>query len=171
MKLRTRIAAFLGVLALVAGLGVATSVPASALTLRQDVSFEGGGGYLESTSTVGDQVQFGGSGHGYNLSWDYQAEGSAGGDGTYYYLHPHGYDSLCMTASTTTFGVIKIENCVGMPQQYWWNPHNSSGYYQLYNAYYRSAFVNDRSGTTRVYANMVTTCVFDDNGCTFYQAA
>src|SRR5690348_1455784 len=109
MKLRTRIAAVLGTLALVAGLGVATSVPASAITVRQDVSFEGNGLYLESTSAIGDQVGFGDPGHGLILTWDYQAEGSAGGDGTYYYLHPHGYDNLCMTASTSQRGVIRIE--------------------------------------------------------------
>lgn len=147
---------------------MATSGPASALTTRQDISFEGGGGYLESLSTVGNQVEFGGTGHGFNAVWDYQAEGSAGGDGTYYYLHPHGYDSLCMTASTTQLGVIKIETCVAASQQYWWNPHNSSGYYQLFSAYY-GWFLDDPSGTTRSYATLTRSCVYGYNGCTFDQ--
>jgi len=169
MKLRTRIAAVLGVLALVAGLAVATSVPASALTTRQDVSFEGNGGYLESTNVVGAFVQFGRPDlHGYNTSWDYQAEGSAGGDGTYYYLHPHGYDNLCITASTSQRGVIKIEVCVGVSWQYWWNPHNSSGYYQLFNGLY-GEFLNDPNETNLANANLTSSCYYGNNGCTFYQ--
>lgn len=171
MKLRTRIAAVLGVLALVAGLGVATSVPASALTTRGDISFEGHGDWLESCNAVGDGVSFGVGQVGCeNIDWDYQAEGSAGGDGTYYYVHPHGYDSRCMTASTTQFGVIKIENCVGVSQQYWWNPHNSAGFYQLFNAYW-GAFLLDPSpnGTTPTYATLTTSCHYGNNGCTFYE--
>jgi hypothetical protein len=172
MKLRTRIAAVLGTLALVAGLGVATSGPASALTTRSDLSFEGDGGYLESGSTVGGDVEFGPSGRGFITSWDYQAEGSAGGDGTYYYLHPHGYDNLCVTASTTQYGVIKIETCVAASQQYWWNPHNSSGYYELFNGYYAAgAFLKDPSktsgGTTRIPATLTKSCTYGYNGCTF----
>jgi hypothetical protein len=166
MKLRTRIAAVLSGLTLVAGLGVATAGPASALTTRQDISFEGGGFYLGALPEVGAQVAWWDS----SASWDYQAEGSAGGDGTFYYLHPHGYDSLCMTASTTQFGVIKIETCVAAQQQYWWNPHNSSGYYQLYNAFW-GAFLNDPSETEADFANLTFSCYYGYNGCTFSEPA
>lgn len=168
MKLKRRMAAVLSVLALVAGLTVAAAVPASAITVRQDVSFEGYGLYLESTSAIGDQVGFGGSGHGLILTWDYQAEGSAGGDGTYYYLHPHGYDNLCITASTSQHGVMRIETCVGVDQQWWWNPHNSSGYYQLYNALYLE-FLIDPDQPAPDYANLTYSCYYGDNGCTFQQ--
>jgi hypothetical protein len=169
MKLRTRIAAVLGGLVLAAGLGVATSGPASALTTRQDISYEGGGFYLESLPKVGAQVAFSDAN---DTSWDYQAEGSAGGDGTFYYLHPHGYESLCMTASTApgTFGIIKIETCVAAQQQYWWNPHNSSGYYQLFNAFW-SAFLDDPNGTSPVFATLTRSCNFGNNGCTFSEPA
>jgi len=171
MKLRTRIAALLGGLALVAGLGVAISGPASALTTRQDISFEGGGWYLESLPKVGAQVAFSYSNVN-DTSWDYQAEGSAGGDGTYYYVHPHGYDNLCMTASTTVPlpGVIKIETCVAAQQQYWWNPHNSSGYYQLFNAFW-GAFLNDPSRTLTAFATLTYSCNYGQNGCTFSEPA
>jgi hypothetical protein len=81
-----------------------------------------------------------------------------------------------MTASTTQYGVIKIENCVGASQQYWWNPHNSSGYYQLFNGYYvAGAFLKDPSstagGATRVPATLTKSCNYGYNGCTFSEPA
>jgi hypothetical protein len=164
MKLRTRIAAVLSVLALIAGFGVATSVPASALTLARDTSFEGIGNPLSACPAVGSTVIFGQGGC-TDVWWQYQAEGRAGGDGTYYYIHPENHLGQCMTASTTQFGVIKIENCVGKSQQYWWNPHNSQGYYQLFNAYW-GAFVDDaRIGN----ATLIYSCSYGQNGCTFNQ--
>jgi len=169
MKLRTRIAAVLGVLALAAGLGVATSGPASALTIVLDNSFEGAGNFLSACPAVGSNVIFGDGGCNDDV-WQFQAEGRAGGDGTYYYVHPANYLGRCMTASTTQFGVIKIENCVGVSQQYWWNPHNSAGFYQLFNAYW-GAFLLDPSpsGTTPTYATLTTSCHYGNNGCTFYE--
>jgi hypothetical protein len=164
MNLRTRIAAVLSVLALAAGLTVAAAVPASALTERQ-ISDEEYGLSLESCSALYDTVYFGDGGGCYNIWWDFQAEGSAGGDGTYYYLHPHGYDSLCMTASTTDWGLIKIEACDGVSQQYWWDPNDGQGDYEIYNAYW-GAFLADPVGGE---AGLSSYCDYETYDCTFLQ--
>ena len=167
MKLRSRITAVVGGLALAAGLAVATAVPASAITTKSDISYEGNSGrYLEVCGSVksGANVEFG-TGVGCMITdsaWDYQLEGGSG-TSKYYYVHPYSYDSLCMTASTTQFGVIKIENCVSADQQYWFNPNNSQSYYHLYNDYW-GAYLYD-PGDYNI--GLSFSCSYGDNSCTF----
>ena len=71
-----------------------------------------------------------------------------------------------MTASTTSFGVIKIETCVAVSQQYWWNPNNSAGYYHLFNAYWGAFFTDQLGGGN---AHLTFSCYYGNNGCTFIQ--
>jgi hypothetical protein len=166
MKLRSRINAILGGLILTAGLGVATAIPASAITTRIDISYEGDGSFLAVCGRVasGDNVGFVANADCMSTDneWDYQLEGGSG-TAKYYYVHPNGYDSLCMTASTTQFGVIKIENCVSADQQYWFNPNNSQSYYHLYSDYW-GAYLYD-PGDYNI--GLSFSCSYGDNSCTF----
>jgi hypothetical protein len=171
MKLRSRIPVILGGLALTAGLGVATAVPSSAITTREDISYDNQGQYLATCTTpaAGVTVVFftGGPCPSGDEAWDYQLEGAPQGD-RYYYVHPHGYDNLCMTASTTQFGVIKIENCVSADQQYWFNPdyYNGTLYeYHLYNDYWGAYLYQTDDLTTGLTFN----CSYGVNDCSYYE--
>jgi hypothetical protein len=166
MNITRRASAILGGLALTASLGVVTALPASAITTVTDVNFAGYGDEL----AVCDSVAAGGNvGFAHDqfcladLEWDYQLKGGAG-TGKYYYIHPHGDDSLCMTASTTQFGVIKLENCVSADQQFWIND-NSGGEYHIENNYWGSYIYETGSQTL----GMTFNCSYGRNSCSFSQ--
>jgi hypothetical protein len=147
-RMRSKLARIAGVIVLSLGVPLVFGAgTALAYTQRADISFEGQGDYLGSGGAVGGTVVFTPSTNQYYILWNYQIEGSAEGE-SYYYLHPQNNNNLCMTASTTQYGVIKIENCVGASNQHWWNP-NSGGYYQIQSVYEGGASVTDtRKGQT-----------------------
>jgi hypothetical protein len=172
MKIANIITAAASTVLLAAGIALAAT-PAHAaangplITERYDISWEGNGNVLTSCSASGDVVEFisvtqTGC---WNDFWDYQIE-----TGSYYYMHPSGYDSLCMTASTTDYGVIKIESCVGASQQFWLNPHNSAGYYQLENDYW-GTYLDDPFETKNADATLGSDLGYGLNGQTFEQGA
>jgi hypothetical protein len=181
VKFRNKVMAGIGALAIAGSIGLAA--PASAgvhpegatvsrpdrplITQRADISFKGSGNYLASCGVSGDNVYFIASPGGcFYILWNYQAEGS------WYYLHPSDNNGLCLTASTTQYGVLKIEGCVGASNQFWKNP-NSGGYYQDYSDYYGNTYILDPAsgGGHTDPASLGNPYGFGNNGETFQQIA
>lgn len=152
-----------GITAILLGAGI--SIPAQALTQRSIISYEGSGNWLESSSGVsGQTVNFVATPTG-EILWDFQIE-----TGSYYYLHPNNNINNCMTASTTQYGVIKIEACVGAANQLWADPHNGSGYYMLNNDYWGST-LDDPGCSDCTDAATLGSGNYGNNGVTMKQIA
>lgn len=121
--------ALLGIALAAAPAHAASPSPATVrplLTELVDISYEGGGDYMDSCGVGGDIVYFQWVPTGCNyVEWDAQIQSN--GD---YYWHPHGEDSLCLTVDTSNGTELKIEGCVAATNQYFSNP-DSSVYYNL----------------------------------------
>ncbi len=139
---------------------------AFALTNVSDWAYEANGEPLSWCSdSAGTTINFGLN---CNTAWQAQYELTDPASGyKYYYWHPYGDTSLCLTASTTQKGILKLESCVGAYQQLWYNP-NSGGYYHLYNGYYLE-YLYEAGGTLGTGTNFTTDGTYGDNGQTFYQ--
>lgn len=137
----------LGIIAIALGLAgvVATSGAARAgvdpehvnprITTTSDRGFGGDSGWISYNYTDGSNVHFASSG---DLNLDFQIKNSGS-----YWVHPAGYDTICMTESTTQSDVVKWESCVGsiVTQQEWLNPEDVN------HAYWRE-LVSLRNGQT-----------------------
>jgi hypothetical protein len=115
------------------------ALPAVAITTVADSPFAGNSPviYLSVSAAVGQNVMFYSHDTGqYVTELDYQAEGNNYGI-SYYYIHPAGHDSICLTANTNVFGNMKAENCVHATNQYWYNVVcNPFGIYYDQSLYY-----------------------------------
>jgi hypothetical protein len=170
MKFKLAMAVILGMISLGGFAVTAGAAPPPPLTQVTDISYAGGGHYLSACAAVGNLVYFENPGGCTSNIWYAQLEGTTGGK--YYYWHPLGNLNYCMTASTTQFGVIKIENCVGAQNQFWWNPNNGYGLYHLTN-YYWDQYLNDPTGGNGAAAGLTLTsqgCAYAGNGCTMEQS-
>ena len=137
------------------------------ITTRFDAAYEDQGGDFGSKGVGGDTAYFIGTGQtGYNILLDYQAV-----DGSLYWVHPNGEDSLCYTASTTQEGVIKVEGCVSplVTQQLWSNPNNGT-YYKLDNSYWALLLTDPVNGGGVYAAGLGSNATYGVNGSTMYQA-
>lgn len=156
---------------LAAGLSFMFVTSASALTTRGEVSYEGGGNDLVSTGALYSDVEFQYiPASGWSGSWDYQALGTSGGS-TYYYIHPHGHDSYCLTVNTSNYANSKIETCDDVWNQFFHNPNDTHGDYRVYSAG-GGVYLNDpgNPGTTH-WAGFSNDEGYGYNGQTFYEPA
>jgi hypothetical protein len=141
-----------------------SGLPAHALTTWADSPYEGSGAlYLSACPQPGDQVAF------YIILLDFQAVGTYQGHSDYY-IHPAGHDNICITASTTQFGVIKSENCVGSQytQQDWTNYECGLTLYWD-NSVYWGATINDKNKLNGQTANLTAASSCAANGYTMQQ--
>jgi hypothetical protein len=165
--MKCRFLALLAVLAMIAGTGIVAAAPAFALTERFDASWEGAGNYLASCGAQFDTVYFIKTSQGgcYNVNWNYQLYELGA-----YFIHPANNNNLCLTDSTTQFGVEKIEECGDNDNQVYYNPHNSAGYYLIQSLYY-DANLCDSNGPGQTGPAGLGSDSYGYNGCTMGQGA
>ena len=176
-KLRYKVAAALGAVALAVGIGAmaapAHATPPPPLTQRYIISYEGAANCLDvyAYPNTGEQYGFLGvdtcQSGGWNADNYFQLQGSL------YEIHPSFNTSVCLTFSTTQLGVSKTEACVGngAPNQLFEDISDGNSNYRIYNqdlGYY----LNDPhtlSGSQHV-SGWVASCPVGTPGCEFEQS-
>jgi hypothetical protein len=167
LSIVNRITAAMSALTLVGVVALASGGQAFALTDVEDYAYEGNGQCLSwSSQAAGTTVHFisGGSN---DCAWQAELKETISGD-NYYYWHPFGNTGICLTASTTSKGVLKLEGCDGLvDQQMWYNPHSGSNYH-LESQYYNNECLYESGGMTGSGTGF-TSCSYGNNGETFEQ--
>jgi hypothetical protein len=168
ISFRQKMTGLVSAFVLIAGMAFIPGGHASALTDVEDYAYEGNGQCLSYTSqAAGTTVHFisGGSN---DCAWQAELKETISG-ANYYYWHPFGNTGICLTASTTSKGVLKLEACDGLvDQQMWYNPHSGT-YYHLESQYYNNECLYEPGGMTGSGTGFTTSCSYGDNGETFEQ--
>ncbi len=167
IAMTSKITGAISTLVMIVCITMMTGGQAFALTTVSDWAYEANGEPLSWCSdSAGTTINFGLS---CNVAWQAQYELSDTNGFKYYYWHPYGDTSLCLTASTTQKGVLKLEGCDNdVSQQLWYNP-NSSGNYHLESFYYNDECLYEAGGKLGTGTNFTTDCTYGDNGQTFQQ--
>ena len=168
--IRNKIAAAFGVVALSAGLGLvaapAHAGPPPPLSPRFIVSEDGAGQIMDTcvVPLTGNTINFGANPSGCYTD-DMVFDLKSGGQ---YEIHPNGNTQICVTFSTTQYGVIKAEYCVGSggaSNQLFLDETVGGGDYGIYNIA-QNEFINDphpNSGTQHI-AGWINPCDLSGHG-------
>jgi len=137
------------------------------ITQREDISDQGLGNYLASCGTIGNQVEFIGSpGACFIVQWNYQIQSNG-----QYYLHPSNNNNYCLTIDTSNDLYLKIETCVGKWNQYFTNPNDGQGDYQIHNTTLNENVEDTGIPGESTWAEMWPPEDYGGNGQTMYEPA